>query len=80
MASASEHQTEVVPACFFLMEDIDKSLKGYHICVALQEAVAGEGGIDGGGDLKGVFRIYCKKRRLRCLKVPSKCPKWLTDL
>ena len=54
-----------VPACFFLLDAIDsKTHKGYHICLAL-EKVVGDGNIIGGGDLKEVFRIYCRTSQAR---------------
>ena len=54
-----------VPACFFLLDAIDsKTHKGYHICLAL-EKVVGDGNIIGGGDLKEVFRIYCRTSEAR---------------
>ena len=55
-----------VPACFFQMRDIDRSISGFHICRAL-ESVAGDGNIVGGGVIRGTFRIYPKTMKSRNL-------------
>ena len=55
-----------VPACFFLMRDIDRSTTGYQICRSL-ESVVGDGNIVGGGVIKGTFRIYPKTGKARNL-------------
>ena len=55
-----------VPACFFMMRDIDRSISGYNICRAL-ESIAGDGNIVGGGVIRGTFRIYPKTTKARNL-------------
>ena len=55
-----------VPACFFLMRDIDRSISGFNICRAL-ESIAGDGNIVGGGVIRGTFRIYPKTIKSRNL-------------
>ena len=62
----SESPLPSVPACFFMMRDIDRSISGYNICPAL-ESIAGDGNIVGGGVVRGTFRIYPKTTGSRSL-------------
>ena len=62
----SESPLPNVPACFFMMRDIDRSISGYDICRAL-ESIAGDGNIVGGGVVRGTFRIYTKTTKSRNL-------------
>ena len=48
---------ESVPACFFFVGNVDRSVTGYQICCSCEE-VTGDGGITGAQRLHGLWRIY----------------------
>ena len=61
--NTSDSPLPSVPACFFMMRDIDRSISGYNICRAL-ESIAGDGNIVGAGWLEVLLEFTLKQPKL----------------